>query len=365
MIVKNESAVILECLASVRPLVDYILVQDTGSHDGTQQIVRDYLRQMNLPGEVYDEPWVDFATNRSRALARLRQRPDIDYALIMDADDHIEFSRDFDVNQFKQSMTADLFNVWISLPPLVYHRPQICSNRLPFRFRGVLHEFLEGPENTDAAFADGMTIVCGRGGARSRDTQKYIRDARVLENALRTEQDPMLVSRYTFYLAQSYRDAGDDGRALPLYLQRTAQQFWVEERYVSMYEAANIRARQGAPSEEVIGTYLAAYEIIPARGEALHAAMRYCRARSLFHQGYLLGKAAVKIRRPEIGLFLEDWIYNYGIFDEFSVLAYWTQHYEDCRDYAQRILDELHAPHADRERIRQNLAFAVQAMKAR
>ena len=43
MIVKNEAHVILRCLDSVRPLVDYVLIEDTGSTDGTQQIVMDWL----------------------------------------------------------------------------------------------------------------------------------------------------------------------------------------------------------------------------------------------------------------------------------------------------------------------------------
>src|SRR5271168_4484452 len=86
MIVKNESKVILRCLESVRPLVDYVLIEDTGSTDGTQTMIREWLAQAGLPGEVYGEPWRDFAYNRSHALARLRENIGVDYALISDAD---------------------------------------------------------------------------------------------------------------------------------------------------------------------------------------------------------------------------------------------------------------------------------------
>ena len=87
MIVKNEAKVIRQCLTSVLPLVDYILVVDTGSTDGTQQIIRDFLTEHNVKGAVIDEPWRDFAYNRSFALERLREVEDIDYAMIIDADD--------------------------------------------------------------------------------------------------------------------------------------------------------------------------------------------------------------------------------------------------------------------------------------
>src|SRR5690242_484513 len=85
MIVKDEAAVIERCLDSVRPLIDYALIEDTGSTDGTQEIVRAYLRRHGIAGEVIEEPWRDFAYNRTHVMARLRDRVSIDYALIMDA----------------------------------------------------------------------------------------------------------------------------------------------------------------------------------------------------------------------------------------------------------------------------------------
>jgi glycosyltransferase involved in cell wall biosynthesis len=111
MIVKNESKVILRCLESVRPIVDYILIEDTGSTDGTQAIIREWLERVGLPGEVYDEPWRDFAYNRSHALAKLRENKDIDYALMIDADDQFIVDAGFDVIAFKESLLKELYNV--------------------------------------------------------------------------------------------------------------------------------------------------------------------------------------------------------------------------------------------------------------
>jgi len=65
MIVKDEAHVIRRCLESVRPLIDYALIVDTGSTDATQLIVKDYFAATNLPGAVVAEPWPDFAYNRS------------------------------------------------------------------------------------------------------------------------------------------------------------------------------------------------------------------------------------------------------------------------------------------------------------
>ena len=42
MIVKNESHVILRLLNSVAPIIDYWVIADTGSTDGTQEIIKNY-----------------------------------------------------------------------------------------------------------------------------------------------------------------------------------------------------------------------------------------------------------------------------------------------------------------------------------
>src|SRR3954471_9644974 len=62
MIVKNEALVIARCLSAVRPLIDSWVIVDTGSSDGTQEIVREVLG--DLPGELIERSWRDFASNR-------------------------------------------------------------------------------------------------------------------------------------------------------------------------------------------------------------------------------------------------------------------------------------------------------------
>jgi len=250
MIVKNEAAVIVRCLDSVRPLIDYVLIEDTGSSDGTQQIIQDYLQRNDLPGEVFEVPWQDFGTNRSLALTRLRETAKIDYALIMDADDRLVFDEGFDPAALKQSLSADLYNVWIRDSGVRYHRAQICSNRLDFHYRGVVHEFLDGPAGGFSKdTAQGFYIERERKGARSNDPNTYRKDAAVLEQALQSEADPVLRSRYTFYLAQSWRDAGEKEKALAYYLKRPGLGFWDEETYVSLYCAGKLQAALQRPTK--------------------------------------------------------------------------------------------------------------------
>jgi glycosyltransferase involved in cell wall biosynthesis len=358
MIVKNEARIILRCLESARPLIDYVLIEDTGSTDGTQDLIRDYLKREGLPGEVFDEPWRDFAYNRSLALARLREKNEIDYALVMDADDVLVYDDGFDAAPFKANLTADLYLVELHHGVTRHHRPQMCSNRLEFQYRGIVHEFLESPKGAIAATARGFHINPGVEGARSQDPDKYRKDALVLEKALETEEDPFLRSRYRFYMAQSWRDAGENEKALAGYLARAELGYWKEEIFVSLYNAARLKEALGHPDHEIIGMYLRAYEICPHRAESLHGAARYCRLAGKFHQGYMIGKQAVSIPQPKVGLFIEPWIYDYGLLDELAVNAYWVGRYDECSAACERLLREGKIPAAMRSRVETNARLA-------
>jgi glycosyltransferase involved in cell wall biosynthesis len=365
MIVKNESKVILRCLESVRPIVDYVLIEDTGSTDGTQAIIREWLDRVGLPGEVYDEPWQDFAYNRSHALAGLRQKKDLDYALVMDADDVMVFEDGFDSLKFKKSLAKDQYDVSIHRFDVTYFRPQICSNRLQFKYRGVLHEFLEGPRGGySTGTAAGLYIdSSGQGGARSEDPEKYRKDAQILERALRFEKDPFLRARYTFYLAQTYRGYGDDDKALKAYLARSKMGFWDQEVYWSLYMAAHYQEALGRPVDEVLSTYAKASNACRSRAEALREASRLCRLNNRFEEGYQFAKRGLAIRQPEIALFTVPWIYEYGLLDEFAINAYWTERYQECLDACQRLLREGKMPPDMHDRVKKNAEFAAEKIR--
>jgi glycosyltransferase involved in cell wall biosynthesis len=358
MIVKNEASVIERCLRSVRPLVDYAVIEDTGSTDDTQRVISNYLAEEGLPGEIFEEPWQDFAWNRSLALERLRQQPAIDYALIMDADDVVVLAEDFDPQRLRSSLNQDIYHVQLHRGTARYWRPQVVSNRKHFRYRGVLHEFIEGPpEGSTTGTLRDFHVICGVEGHRSQNPHKYKEDAALLERILETEKEPFLIARYTFYMAQSLRDAGEQTKALDTYLRRAELGFWIEEVFISLYNVAGLRERLGYPDTEVIGSYLAAHEVCPHRAEALHGAMRFCRIKNKFQQGYEIGTRAITLSEPS-GLFVEPWVYRYGLWDEFSILAYWTDHFAESAEAADRALACPELPEGERERVRSNARLA-------
>jgi glycosyltransferase involved in cell wall biosynthesis len=300
MIVKDEAHIIRRCLESTLPLIDYVLIVDTGSTDGTQEAVREFLRERGLPGEVIEEPWKNFAHNRSFALRKLRERQEIDYGLMIDADSLLLYDPAFDAQRYKQGMKADLNDVIVRVEgaSAVFSSPLIFSNRKPFVYKGALHEYLEVSPSITREPVHGIINHHFQDSARNQSVDKFKRDAAVLEQELRTETDPFLRTRYTFYLAQSYYDSEEREKSLETYRLRSQMGGWDQEVFISHHRMGTLHKQLGHSDAEIIQAYLDAFEACPKRSESLYAAARWCRQRRKFQQAYLYAKAGVDIPFP-------------------------------------------------------------------
>lgn len=362
MIARNEAAVIRESLDSVRGLVDFVLVEDTGSTDGTQQVVRTWLAEHGIEGEVIDTPWRDFAWNRTSALAHLRMHHEIDYALILDADDVLVRDKGFDAEQFKAGLTADIYDLDIQYGGLGFSRTQLVRNALAFGYRGVLHEYVEPPAgNVTRRKAQGLHIQAYSRGARSRNERKYQDDARLLEAALAHECDPKLRSRYLFYLAQSYEDARQFPEALTRYLERAAIDFWSDERFVAAYRAARLKAHLAYPAGDVEDAFRRAISFAPRRKEAYHGLARYLRLAKRHEEAFAVAQDGVRAGKQAgaDGLFLEKRICAHGLLEEAALAASLTGRHHECAQYCSAILARDDLP----ERVR--TAISSLEMRAR
>jgi hypothetical protein len=279
----------------------------------------------------------------------------------MDADDVIVTNIGFDPTDFRRKLCSDLCHVQLAQHSTRYWRPQIFSNKVEFKYRGVLHEYVAIPDGAQSDSVDSFYIISNREGSRSSNPRKYEDDAILLQKALETENDPFLIARYTFYMAQSWRDAGQPERALAAYLKRAELGYWEEEVYVCHLEAARQMERLQYPDQQILDTYMDAHQKCPARAEALHGACRYCRIKGFNSRGYEIGKLGLNLQPPG-GLFEESWIYEYGLRDEFAVNAYWSGHYDECLQACLDVLKNDALPATDRARALANARFAFERL---
>lgn len=78
MIVKNEERTLEKCLEAAKPLVDEMIIADTGSDDSSREIA------LRMGAKVFEFPWTgDFSAARNFALSH----SDADWNLVLDADE--------------------------------------------------------------------------------------------------------------------------------------------------------------------------------------------------------------------------------------------------------------------------------------
>ncbi|MBV9582072.1 MAG: glycosyltransferase [Chloroflexi bacterium] len=351
MIVKNESKVIQRCLASVRGLIDAWAIVDTGSVDGTQTLIRDALR--DLPGELLERPWVNFGHNRTEALQLARGRAD--YVLVIDADEELVQDPGFELPE----LSADAYTAEVFYSGCTYLRRQLVRNALPWRYEGVLHEYITCEDARNEEFIAGMRTVVHTDGARSSDPHKFRRDALVLEQALL--DDPQN-SRYAFYLAQSYRDAGDTDLALRWYQRRVELGGWPEEVWFSLYQIAALEQAAQKPWADVVERYLRAYQFNPSRAEPLFRIALGFQARREYHTSMLfLERAAHLPIPPTSALFVERPLYEVQIPLEHAVAAYYVGDHQSAVATCNQLLRSSTLPAALVEHVISNRRFSLDA----
>lgn len=352
MIVKNETHIIKRCFDSLRSHIDYWVISDTGSTDGTQNYIREYFKEAGIPGELIENQWEDFAHNRNLALQAAIGKAD--YILFMDADDYICWNHDLGFNQ----LTADAYMLPMAAYDTVYSNIKLVRSNLPWTWRGVLHEVLNCETDFTLETYDPceLTIQSTREGARSQDPYKYLKDAEVLEKALTQDQQN---SRYQFYLGRSYFDAGLPDKALIAFERRVSMGDWDEEIYYSLLSMARCKEIMRFDTGQTIDTYLKSYLFRPKRLEGLYGAMKLCRQQGLYHLGYELGRLPPEIQVPDDVLFVDQSVYDWRFLDEFSVCAIQIGH---AKDILAKLAHIIHAPNTPREqlkRLNQNLKIAV------
>lgn len=309
MIVKNEAAVIRRCLDSVRPFIDHWVICDTGSTDDTKGIIRQALK--HIPGTCYEDDWMDFGHNRSLSLQRAQGKAD--YLLLMNADEVLNVRDDF-----KAGLEGDGYFLRYDGDP-EYYLPLILSSAHEWKFLGVTHEHLQANIKPQFRKISGVSVThLFDGGSR---LNKFGRDIMLLTGRLKEEPNN---ARYVFYLAQSHKDVGDYGRALPLYQKRTGMGGWEEETWYAGYQIGRMQQFLRQPWPVVMDSYLAAYQYRPTRLEPIYHIAKFYNETKQCHLAYPFARLSQEVGYPEDYLFIEKSIYLYELPLEYGMSCHGT-----------------------------------------
>ena len=133
MIVRNEAGFLPDCLRSVAPVVDEIVIADTGSDDGSDAIAREF------GAEVFSLPWCgDFAAARNAVLDRARGA----WMLYIDADERLDpiDAAALHAELDKPEMLAATVRFYPRTGFTAYREYRLFRRAEDIRFSGVIHE---------------------------------------------------------------------------------------------------------------------------------------------------------------------------------------------------------------------------------
>ena len=236
MIVKNESHIIASTLKNIleHVKIDSWVISDTGSTDDTVDIIQHFFKERGISGEIFHDKWKDFGHNRTKALEHAYDKSD--YLFIFDADDLIHGDM-----QLPSTLDKDTYDLQFG-NPVSYHRSILISNRMKWKYVGVLHELLHNvdPIKSRGYLLGNYNIESRRLGDRSKNPNKYVDDALVLEKGFEEENtDLWLKYRYAYYCGQSYNDAGKWEKAIEWYERTLTLDYSPQYKYCACIKAGD------------------------------------------------------------------------------------------------------------------------------
>lgn len=186
LIVRDEAAVLPECLESIRHVVDEIVVVDTGSVDDSPAIAA------SAGARVYHHRWADdFAAARNAALEHCHA----DWILYIDADERLAPTSRTELAALLTNAPEMAFR--LLLRPLAHSTPyreyRLWRQDPRIRFEGAIHEKVV-PSIHAVSEADGRPIgVCdlllNHVGYEGDQTRKHRRNLPLLRRQLKVEPD--------------------------------------------------------------------------------------------------------------------------------------------------------------------------------
>ena len=232
---KNEAHCILETLESCYRFCHYWVVCDTGSTDNTCELIVNFFKEKNIPGELFHDEWVGFGYNKTLMFERCYKKTD--YIIHPDADDLIVGNFEF-TNEDAGKLA---YNIQIKRGGIQYSGLVIWNNNYHWKICGNAHTIAKCLDNDGLEYGNlthkNFWLLSRDTGSRSNDSDKYYKDALILQKqfidtSLFDEDE--LNSRSIFYTAQSFYDCGKYEEAMKWYMIYTKlKDIWNEEEFES------------------------------------------------------------------------------------------------------------------------------------
>lgn len=346
---KNEEHCIATTLESIYKFIDYWIVCDTGSTDKTCEIVTNFFKEKNIPGELFVDEWKGFDKNKSLMFERAYNKTD--YVLHLDADDFLVGDLD---TSLLNNTTDDKFMFNYLRGSSNFITSSLYNNRVKWIYVGVAHNLILCTDKSNLTSSDIFTsnkdiyVDNNERGARKFDPNKYIKDALLLKEQFfeTLYEDPHgLRTRSVFYTAQSYVDSKNYKEAIQWYtLYTNLKDTWIEELFESYLRLGKCMIQLKQDDIKIKNHIQKAIDIFPDRAEPYFILGKYYNDKSNTELGYMYLKEAKSkdfdLISKKYVLFLNKMNYGKYVNDELSVACYWTDKGKEGFDLLNEIIDD-------------------------
>ncbi len=341
IMVKDETDVIkptleMYCKADPEGKKIAYLVYDTGleAWSSTMENAKKLFEQYNLTNYyILQEPFVDFATSRNRALDLVEEKfPNAAYMLMPDAEWYMH-----NVDELLAFCESELIHpentsylVRIVSTDLDFGTQRLIKCKSGLRFGGVVHETIMVGTRSKTPHNVYFELRVARAGAE-KTQRRWNRDKELfMREHLKNPQD----SRTCFYLAQTFDCLGDLESAHHYYLLRTSLIGWDEEDYMAWYRLALVTERMKLPDgtsrwPEALDYFLKAFTMRPSRVEPLIRIAQHYLAAGNHACAYLFIHRACEVEYPiQDTLFVEKEAYDFTRHDVLGQSAWYVKEFD-------------------------------------
>ncbi len=357
MIIKNESKIITRLLDTVLSFIDHYVICDTGSTDNTIQVLEEYFKDKSIKGKVVQKPFEDFGKTRTYALKQCENEPDSDYVLLLDADMKLEFSPNFDKDEFKKKLTKELYFILQGTDSFQWNNARIVKNNVGFYYNCPTHEYIDkdnGYTRENVSKDELFIRDIGDGGCKD---DKFERDIRLLENALIEEPDNC---RYLFYLGNSYKDSNQHEKAIEYYKRRIDAGGWYQEIAMS-YNYIGHCYRNWGKMGEAINAWLEGFNFLPKRIEGIYEIIQHYRCNEKHLLANYFYEMACKHRYDIVQqdeLFLKKEVYDTLLDYEYSIICFYvTKDFEKVNNVYATLFNSPNLESNKRDNMLSNFKF--------
>jgi hypothetical protein len=269
IMVKNGGPQFEQMLIDNYSIIDRWTILDTGSTDGTIEIINKVLVGKK-EGNLYQEPFINFRDSRNRLLDLAGK--ECKYIIMLDDTYVVKGKlREF-LTEVRSDQYSNSFTLFIHSDDTKYGSNRIIESASELRYIHKIHEVINDKNNINVVIPEDQAFIFDK---RFDYMEKRTNDRKQLDLKLlyeEIEENPNDPRAY-YYLAQTYNCLDDHEKAFFYFMKRCefTNSGFIQERVDAAFEAARIANFKLNKSWDLCeDLYLKAFKIDESRPESLY-----------------------------------------------------------------------------------------------